>query len=72
MLINYDIFVSDIEMFQKLAFQHIIIDEAHKMKNSNTKIAQTLKKLPCSRILLLTGTPIQNNTSELFGLLSII
>lgn len=59
-------------MFQKLAFQHIIMDEAHKMKNSKSKIATTLKMLPCPRILLLTGTPIQNNTSEIFGLLNII
>lgn len=63
LLINYEIFVSDIEKFQKIPFQQIIMDEAHKMKNSKSKIAQALKLLPCPRIILLTGTPIQNNTS---------
>ena len=29
-----------------------------------------LKEHPCRRILLLTGTPIQNNTKELFTLLN--
>ena len=32
----------------------------------------TLKRLPCKRILLLTGTPIQNNTEELWSLLNYI
>jgi SNF2 family DNA or RNA helicase len=63
LLTNYEIFVSDKEIFQKIAFQHIIMDEAHKMKNSKSKIAETLKLLPCPRILLLTGTPVQNNTT---------
>jgi chromodomain-helicase-DNA-binding protein 7 len=31
-----------------------------------------LKEHPCRRILLLTGTPIQNNTKELFTLLNYI
>jgi SNF2 family DNA or RNA helicase len=39
------------------------MDEAHKIKNSKSKIAETLKLLPCPRILLLTGTPVQNNTT---------
>ena len=32
----------------------------------------SLKKLPCKRILLLTGTPIQNNIEELWSLLNYI
>jgi chromodomain-helicase-DNA-binding protein 7 len=31
-----------------------------------------LKEHPCVRILLLTGTPVQNNTKELFTLLNYI
>jgi SNF2 family DNA or RNA helicase len=64
--------MSDIQKFQQIAFQHVIFDEAHRIKSSKSKIALTLKMLPCPRILLLTGTPIQNNTIELFGLLNII
>ena len=36
----------------------IIIDEAHKLKNQNAKHLKSLRKLPCKRILLLTGTPV--------------
>ena len=72
MLTNYEIFVSDLNIFQKIPFQHIIVDEAHRMKNNNGKLAISMRQLPCPRILLLTGTPIQNNCLELWGLLSII
>jgi chromodomain-helicase-DNA-binding protein 7 len=46
------------------------VDEAHRLKNQNAKILTCLKQLPCKRILLLTGTPIQNNTDELWTLLN--
>ena len=55
-----------------LAFQFIVVDEAHRLKNSNARILQALRKLPCKRTLLLTGTPVQNNTEELFSLLNFI
>lgn len=46
-----------------IPFQFVIVDEAHRLKNKNAKILTSLKQLPCKRVLLLTGTPIQNNTS---------
>ncbi len=50
----------------------IIIDEAHKLKNSKTKnyeFVQLLKKKFC---LLLTATPIQNRVDEIFNLVSLL
>ncbi|MFZ3590311.1 DEAD/DEAH box helicase [Bacillus sp. DJP31] len=50
----------------------IIIDEAHKLKNSKTKnyeFVQLLKKKFC---LLLTATPIQNRVEEIFNLVSLL
>ncbi|MCZ2259925.1 DEAD/DEAH box helicase [Sporosarcina sp. G11-34] len=54
------------------AYDLIIIDEAHKLKNHKTKsyeFVQNLKKKFC---LLLTATPIQNNVFELFYLISLL
>lgn len=50
----------------------MIVDEAHRLKNKQTKTLQLLKEHPARRVLLLTGTPIQNNTKELFTLLNYI
>ena len=55
-----------------IPFQYVVVDEAHRLKNKNAKILSLLKELPCMRILLLTGTPIQNNTQELWSLLNYI
>ena len=48
----------------------MVVDEAHRLKNKQAKTLMLLKEHPCRRILLLTGTPIQNNTKELFTLLN--
>ncbi len=51
------------DVIANVPFQFIIVDEAHRLKNKNAKILSALKRLACKRVLLLTGTPIQNNTS---------
>jgi chromodomain-helicase-DNA-binding protein 7 len=48
------------------------VDEAHRLKNKQAKTLKLLKDHPCKRILLLTGTPVQNNTKELWTLLNYI
>ncbi|MGM0900055.1 MAG: DEAD/DEAH box helicase [Bacillota bacterium] len=58
-------------IFQQ-SYDMVIIDEAHKLKNSKTKnyeFVQSLKKKFC---LLLTATPIQNRVSEIFNLVSLL
>ena len=73
LITSFEVFLQDYkDILLNLPIQHIIIDEAHRLKNQNAKILTALKKLPCPRILLLTGTPIQNNTAELWTLLNFI
>ena len=73
LITSFEVFLQDYkDELINLPFQHIIIDEAHRLKNQNAKILTSLKRLPCERILLLTGTPIQNNTAELWTLLNFI
>jgi chromodomain-helicase-DNA-binding protein 7 len=45
-----------------IPFRFVIVDEAHRLKNQQAKILATLRRLPCKRVTLLTGTPVQNNT----------
>ena len=45
----------------------LICDEGHRLKNTKIKSFQKLFKFPCSRRIILTGTPIQNNLNELYA-----
>ena len=70
---SFEVFIQDIEEFvENLCIQQIIIDEAHRLKNQNAKVIKVFQRLPCRRISLLTGTPIQNNINELWSLLNFI
>lgn len=49
------------------------LDEGHRMKNTQSKLTQTLTTYyhSCYR-LILTGTPLQNNLPELWALLNFV
>ncbi|CAN6475877.1 unnamed protein product [Victoria cruziana] len=66
---NYELVLSDNSLLRKFKWSAIIIDEAHKLKNLDCKLASCLKQLDAEFRLLLTGTPLQNTLLELFALL---
>lgn len=73
LITSYEVFLLDFQsVIIDIPFQYVVVDEAHRLKNKNAKILSALRQLPCRRVLLLTGTPIQNNTQELWSLLNYI
>lgn len=62
LLTNYESFTRNYDKLRHFAFQHIVVDEAHKIKNPKSILAVNLRQLPCKRVTLMTGTPLQNNT----------
>ncbi|MFZ1540627.1 MAG: SNF2-related protein, partial [Enterococcus aquimarinus] len=69
---SYTSLRQDIETYQELAFDYLILDEAQMVKNSYTKTAQALQSLMIPRKFALSGTPIENNLDELWGLFQLI
>lgn len=78
---DWDITVTSIDMAKRqghaetilsIPYDFIIIDEAHKLKNHQTKNYQFVQSLQKTYCLLLTATPIQNKLSDLFNLVSIL
>ena len=60
---------TDRDFLRKFQFEYLIVDEAHLLKNAKGRRYRNLKRLKTQRCLLLTGTPVQNNPSELMALL---
>ncbi|KAG8931907.1 hypothetical protein FRC01_000597 [Tulasnella sp. 417] len=71
MLTTFEYIIKDRPFLSKYKWVHMIIDEGHRMKNTQSKLAQTLTQYYSARYrLILTGTPLQNNLPELWALLN--
>ena len=57
-----------LEGLGKIAWDGVILDEAQAIKNPGTKQAKTIKKIPAKIRLAITGTPIENDLSNLWSL----
>ncbi len=69
---TYNLIVRDFEIYEKIDFEYIILDEAQKIKNPRTKTTQTIKLLNSEYKLALSGTPIENNLMELWSIFSFV
>ncbi|KAI3389209.1 hypothetical protein SNEBB_001244 [Seison nebaliae] len=72
LLTTYNVVTSrneDRQFLKNMKFCYVVFDEAHMLKNVTTQRYKTLMKINAERKLLLTGTPIQNNLTELMSLL---
>lgn len=56
----------------QVEWKYIVIDEAQRMKDRQSKLAKDLDRFTAARRLLLTGTPLQNELSELWSLLNLL
>ena len=73
LLTTYEFVVKDQSVLSRTSWLYIIMDEGHRMKNAHCKLAMTLGVRYRSRSrLLLTGTPLQNNLTELWALLNFL
>lgn len=73
LLTTYEYIIKDRPVLSKIKWVHMVIDEGHRMKNSNSKLSATLTQYYSTRYrLILTGTPLQNNLPELWSLLNFV
>ncbi|UKK01523.2 hypothetical protein MACK_002340 [Theileria orientalis] len=73
-LLTTDSFIlKDRAFLKKVCWEYLIVDEAHRLKNPNSKLVKVLNQFFISnRRLLLTGTPLQNDLNELWSLLNFV
>lgn len=66
-------FRSAIRRLRKIQFEYLIVDEAHRLKNSKSRLTSALRKYGnANRRILLTGTPLSNKLDELWALLNVL
>ena len=63
---------SDALAASQVDWKYIVIDEAQRMKDRESKLAKDLDRFRAERRLLLTGTPLQNDLRELWSLLNLL
>lgn len=74
---KFDVLITTYEMasvgaphIKDIPWKCAVFDEAHRLKNKQSKVGELLKAFSIDHKLLLTGTPLQNNLDELYSLLN--
>lgn len=67
LITSYGTLRSDVEEIKQVVFDSIIADESHNVKNPSSLTARALYELTARSRFALSGTPIMNNTFDLYG-----
>ncbi|SBS80561.1 DEAD/DEAH box helicase, putative [Plasmodium ovale curtisi] len=71
-LTTFDFVIKEKALLMKISWDYIVVDEGHRMKNSKSRFHTILSGFKSKHRVLLTGTPLQNNMSELWSLLNFL
>lgn len=69
---SYEIVLAEKAALKKINWKYLIIDEAHRIKNDESKLSVVVRSFYSKNRLLITGTPLQNNLHELWALLNFL
>uniref|UniRef100_A0A673Y0K2 Chromodomain helicase DNA binding protein 5 n=1 Tax=Salmo trutta TaxID=8032 RepID=A0A673Y0K2_SALTR len=72
LLTSYELITIDQTILGSINWACLVVDEAHRLKNNQSKFFRILNGYKIYYKLLLTGTPLQNNLEELFHLLNFL
>ena len=71
-LTSYGIVRLDIDILKEFYFNYVILDESQAIKNPTSNIALAVNKLKSKRRLILTGTPVENGTMDLWSQMNFV
>merc|ERR1719300_658046 len=72
LLTSYEMISMDAACLGSVQWEVLVVDEAHRLKNNQSKFFKVLAGYALNYKMLLTGTPLQNNLEELFYLLNFL
>src|SRR5262249_45633387 len=73
-VVNYELLTRDVDLVQdeRVAFDVVVLDEAQRIKNRESKTSQVVRGLRRDRSWALTGTPIENKPDDLVNLFAFL
>jgi SNF2 family DNA or RNA helicase len=71
-IVNYETVLRDRIALSKAGFDFVILDEAQRIKNFETKTASSISKLKFKHVLVITGTPIENRLIDIYSIINAI
>jgi ERCC4-related helicase len=71
-IVNYETVLRDVTVLSQRPPDLIILDEAQKIKNYETKTSDAVKSIPKKHALVITGTPLENKLIELYSIMNFI
>ncbi|MGI5924493.1 MAG: DEAD/DEAH box helicase [Lentisphaeria bacterium] len=69
---NYGLLRQDIDLLAAKPFDFVILDEAQNIKNPAAQVTQAVKSLQAKQRLALTGTPLENQLSDLWSIMDFL
>lgn len=69
---SYDSLVRDLDIANAWRPDVLIVDEAQRIKNWDTRAARALKRLDSRHTVVLTGTPLENKLEELLSVVQLV
>ncbi|MGR3810540.1 SNF2-related protein [Jiulongibacter sp. NS-SX5] len=71
-LTSYGVLRLDIPFIENFRFEYIILDESQAIKNPASNISKAVRVLNSKNRLILTGTPLENNTMDLWSQMTFV
>jgi hypothetical protein len=71
-LCSFGMVRSDIDWFEKQSFSYVILDESQAIKNPLANITKAVQKLNAKFRLVMTGTPLENSTMDLWSQMNFV
>lgn len=64
---TYGTLRSDIQLFLKVLFDYVVLDESQAIKNPASKVTKAASLLTAKNRVCMSGTPLQNNTFDIYA-----
>ncbi|CAL8087582.1 unnamed protein product [Calicophoron daubneyi] len=72
LITSHELACIDRPVLQQFEWSVLVVDEAHRLKNKQSRLFKETSQYRAGFKMLLTGTPLQNNLEELFHLLNFV